>query len=57
MDYSWVTNEMFEQKLEEILKTYNGAQLLTIPGVYELLSEHFNNEVLSALQSEREVAG
>lgn len=52
-EYSWVTDEMFDQKLVEILKGYNGAQLLYVPGIQEILSEHFNNAVLDALESER----
>lgn len=52
--YSWVTNEMFDNKLEEIVADEGGIRVLHIPGVYEIVKEHFNNEVLEALESDRE---
>ena len=45
--YSKMTDEEFDSILEEVLNEYRGNQLLDIPGVYEIMSEHFNNEVLS----------
>ena len=53
-DYSWVTNEMFDNKLEEMLRDTNAIDLLSMPGVYEILAEEWNNDILSALESERE---
>ena len=50
-DYSWVTQEAFDEKFAEIV---NKTDVLGIPGVYEILSEHFNNDVLEALETERE---
>jgi hypothetical protein len=42
-----VTSEEFDTALEEILTDWTGAQLMIeVPGVYELLAEHFNNEAL-----------
>jgi len=52
--FEWVTNEMFDEKLQEICDEEGAPNLLTIPGVYEVLSEHFNNEVLDCLQAEKE---
>jgi len=52
-DYSWVTDEMFENKLEEILSRHTGDELLHIPGLYELVREEFNNKVLEELEDER----
>lgn len=49
-DLSFITNEMFAAKLGEICEN---EDLLLIPGVYEIASEHFNNEVIEALQDER----
>jgi hypothetical protein len=45
MDYSKMTKQEFQNILEELIMG-NAATLLTIPGAYELFSEHFNNEVL-----------
>ena len=47
-----VTQEQFDQKLAEILNGMTGAQLLSIPGIYEILAEAFNNDVLGALNEE-----
>lgn len=41
--------ERFDQILEELLDEENGSTLLAIPGIYEVVSEHFNNEVLSRM--------
>lgn len=49
-DYTWVTTEMFEEKLRELCSR---TDLLGIPGVYELVAEHLNNAVLDALAEER----
>lgn len=48
-DISWITDEMFADKLGEICAS---EDLLSIPGVYEIVSDHFNNEVIEALQDE-----
>ena len=42
-DYSHITQEMFDSKLVELIDPFN---VLTIQGVYEILSEELNNEVL-----------
>ena len=47
-----VTQGQFDQKLVEILSGMTGAQLLSIPGIYEILAEEFNNDVLDALNEE-----
>lgn len=52
--YSWVTTEMFYNKLEELVGEMSAAEILTTPGVYEALSEALNNDVLDRLASERE---
>ena len=49
--YDWVTDEMFDEKLREVAQDFD---LLTVPGVYELVKEEFNNEVLKALEQDRE---
>ena len=53
-DYDWVTQEMFNNKLAEILDQTDGDALLMIPGLYEVVSEHFNNDVIEALEEERD---
>lgn len=45
-NYDDMTNEHFDALLERQVGALDGAALLAIPGVYEVLSEHFNNDVL-----------
>ena len=52
--WDWVTTEMFDEALEKIVRKH-GAGILYVPGVYEVLSEHFNNEVLDTLEAAREL--
>jgi hypothetical protein len=40
-----MTNKEFVGILEEVVKD-EGSNILSVPGVYETLSEFFNNEVL-----------
>lgn len=45
-DIQDMTNQEFEEILMEIMNEGPASSLLTIPGVYECVSEYFNNEVL-----------
>jgi hypothetical protein len=47
--YGNMTDEEFYDILEDIVEE-EGAGILSIPGVYESASEHFNNEVLRRWQ-------
>ena len=47
-----VSQEQFDQKLVEILSGMTAAQVLSLPGIYEILAEEFNNDVLDALNEE-----
>lgn len=53
-DFSWVTQEMFDEELEKIVeeKAREGT-LMATPGLYEVVSEEFNNEVLERIQEKR----
>jgi len=42
----------FETALDSILETETAGSLLTIPGITEIVSEHFNNDVLDKMKSE-----
>lgn len=48
--------ELFDDILHEIVLE-EAAHLLSIPGVYEVLSEHFNNEVLKRMNERQEDNG
>lgn len=52
-----VSTEQFDCKLSEILDEMTGEQIMMIPGVYEVVSEHFNNEVLDAVCADHEEDG
>lgn len=54
-NYDWVTPEIFERKLHEIVTRMSSDELLVIPGVYEALSEELNNQILEELEEEREI--
>jgi hypothetical protein len=53
-DYDWVTDEMFDTELVAQVEMLSAAQLVQIEGVYEVLSEALNNDVLAALEEQRE---
>ena len=48
-----ITSEQFDAKLIEIISEMNAAQLISISGVYEILSEEFNNDVIDAINEDR----
>lgn len=45
-DYSKMTQDEFDTVLSEIMDEAPASHLLSIPGVYEAVSEEFNNVVL-----------
>jgi hypothetical protein len=49
-----ISQEKFDELLAEILDEDKASNLLSIPGVYEVLSEHFNNDVLKKWNDEQE---
>lgn len=53
MDYSKITQDQFDEKLVEIINESPATNLLTIPGIYEILSEHFNNDILKSIENDR----
>ena len=54
-DYSQMTDEEFDLELSEIINEDCVAyDLLQIPGIYEILSEHFHNEVLDRWEQKRQ---
>lgn len=56
-DFSWVTTDQFDAKLGEIMdRDFEPSNLLGIPGIYEIMSEHLNNEVLGELEQEKQAA-
>lgn len=54
--YDKISTEDFDRILAEIMNEDNASSLLTIPGVYEIVSEHFNNEVLEKWNIEQAIS-
>ena len=54
-DYSWITEEMFDRKLRQIVVDDNdhAGGLLGVHGVYEIVREYYNNSVIAELENER----
>ena len=50
---SEMSQEEFDRNLAEIMDESPASYLLTIPGVYEVVSEHFNNDVLGKWEREK----
>lgn len=51
-----ITDEQFENALIKVIDKDNksASQLLSIPGIYEILSEYYNNDVIDYLQYDYE---
>lgn len=52
--YADLSTEDFDRILVDILCGMSAEQIIAIPGVYEVLSEYLNNEVLDQWREERE---
>ena len=53
-DYDWITDEMFDDALMEIIdKVRINTLVREVEGVYELVKEYYNNDVLTKLEKER----
>lgn len=51
--YDAMTDEEFDTLLMRIMDESPASHLLSIPGVYDVLREHFNNDVLNAWEQEK----
>jgi hypothetical protein len=45
----WITKDLFDHKLLEILIDMGMRQVLTIPGVYDACADHLKDTVFEAL--------
>lgn len=50
-DYSKCDNVAFDEFLHVVIRHKSADDLLDVPGVYELVAEHFNNEILDLWSS------
>ena len=56
-EYDEMTQEDFDRILVSIVGDVPASSLIGIPGIYEILSEHFNNEVLETWEEEQLLKG
>ena len=49
-----INDAEFYANLYDIIEEMRVSEILGIPGVYEILSEHFNNDVLEKFEEERD---
>lgn len=54
-DWPNIPQEEFDRILTGILREMRGDQLLTIPGIYEILAEEFNNDVLDVWEEAQSI--
>lgn len=47
-DYSKMTDSDFDRYLTEAVRSLSAEQWLAIPGIYDVMREAYNNEVLDA---------
>lgn len=52
--YDNMTQADFDRILGDLMDDAPASHLLTIPGIYEILAEHYNNEILDAWTNEQE---
>ena len=52
--YSHITSEMFTEELERLVSQMTTGELMSLPGFYEIVSEHFNNDILANLTNEND---
>ena len=51
-DYDHITDEMFDRELQRLMGEMSADDLLMIPGIYEIMREHLNNDILDNLTEE-----
>ena len=50
-----ITQAEFDNILKQFLKNFKGTELLSIPGIYEILSEEFNNDVIAVWEKQQNI--
>lgn len=51
--YSKLTDEEFDRRLGEIMDRKPASYLLTVPGVYDILREEYNNDILDEWEKDQ----
>lgn len=53
MELNSPTQEEFDRILIEVLSKMRASQLIAVGGIYEILAEEYNNEILSIWETRR----
>lgn len=48
-----ITNQEFDQAIEELLDEMSTSEILGVPGAYEMFSEELNNEAIDLAYKNR----
>ncbi len=54
-EYAEMTHDDFVRLVTELAEKDGAAIIITIPGIWEILSEHYNNDALDLWKIEREI--
>ena len=52
--YSGITDKEFDALLVTILEGMTAAELLSLEGVYEIVAEYYNNEILDMWEAKQD---
>ncbi len=52
--YDKMTQDQFDEILDDKCQALGGSHVLHIPGVYEIVAEYYNNDVLTAWEGSQE---
>lgn len=52
--YEGLTDDLFDKYLESIVAGMHAYEILSIPGVYEILREELNNKILLQYESQED---
>ena len=57
MSYELLSDDLFDELLVDVIDRYNSKAscLLQVPGIYEVLSEYYNNQVLDLYEELEQV--
>ena len=56
-EYDEMTQEDFDRILVSIVGDVPASSLIGIPGIYEILAEHYNDEILDTWKEEQLLKG
>ena len=55
--YEWITDEAFTNAVEQLVSEQSASALLAVPGIWEIVSEHFNNDAIELIEQDPSAFG